>query len=137
MSKVISPVATNMIKLRKNRSWTQADLADKLKVDLSKVARTEVGILKPSVELVEQLMAVFDVSADILFQKPLSSQGGLQDPNDELITMIKNLELTDDAHRTLANIIQLFRDAGYERKSSLDSKVREMHRKLRAKRKEK
>lgn len=69
-SKEISIVAANLVAFRKSRGWTQQALADALKTDLSKIARTEVGILKPSVELVEIMIEKLGVTADELFHPP-------------------------------------------------------------------
>ncbi len=68
--KPLSPVAKNMVGIRQERDETQKEFADHLGLDLSKIARTEVGILKPSIELVELLMARCDVTANDLFREP-------------------------------------------------------------------
>ncbi|MBA3707211.1 MAG: helix-turn-helix transcriptional regulator [Planctomycetes bacterium] len=71
-SKPVSVVAANLVALRKARGWTQQQFADRIGTDLSKIARTEVGILKASIELVEQVIETCHVTADDLFRKTAS-----------------------------------------------------------------
>lgn len=66
----LSRVAANLVAYREGRGWTQTQLADELGIDLSKIARTEVGILKPSVALVELMIEKLGVSADFMFRTP-------------------------------------------------------------------
>lgn len=64
----LSPVARNMATIREGRRWTQKQMSDHLGISLSKLARTEVGVLKPSVEMVSLLRAKLGVSLDDLFR---------------------------------------------------------------------
>jgi len=66
----ILAVITNMIELRKAKGWSQKELADKLGVHMTHVARLETGVYRPSIELVQQLMALFHVTADELILVP-------------------------------------------------------------------
>lgn len=62
----ILPVIANMIELRKAKGWSQKELAEALGVHMTHVARLETGVYRPSIELVQQLMALFHVTADEL-----------------------------------------------------------------------
>lgn len=52
--------------LRCERGWTQEELGEKLKVQKSAISKYEIGRSSLSDELIEQLCAIFDCSADYL-----------------------------------------------------------------------
>lgn len=52
--------------LRKSRGWSQAELAERLKISPSAVGMYEQGRREPSLELLVALSRVFDVTADFL-----------------------------------------------------------------------
>ncbi len=97
----LSPVATNMVALRQARRWTQIQMAEHLGLDLSKIARTEIGILKPSCELVELIMEKLDVSADELFRAP----GPVPAKEQELAELMADIKTLDE--RNLHNVQRL------------------------------
>lgn len=59
----------NRIKvLRAERSWTQADLAEKLRISRQAVISIEKYKYTPSLELAFRIAEVFDVSIDDVFE---------------------------------------------------------------------
>jgi len=57
------PVAVNITMLREARKLTQKQFADMLKVNVSQLARTETGKIKPSIEIIMRCMEVLNVTA--------------------------------------------------------------------------
>ena len=55
--------------LRKNKSLSQAQLADRLGVTKQAISQMERGVRKPSVPMLEALCDIFNVSADYLLGK--------------------------------------------------------------------
>ncbi len=56
----------NIKRLRKQKGWSQTELAEKIGSHLSHVNRIETGKYKPSVDVLIKLADVFDVSLDAL-----------------------------------------------------------------------
>ena len=52
--------------LRKSRGWSQAELAERLRISPSAVGMYEQGRREPSLELLVELTKVFSVTADFL-----------------------------------------------------------------------
>lgn len=55
--------------LRKERNWTQQDVADMLGIERSTYTRYETGSTEPNFDILERLSQIFDVSTDILIGK--------------------------------------------------------------------
>ncbi len=96
-------LGANIRFLRKSKSWTQANLADKLVVNRSLIGAYEDGRTEPRLDTLQVLCHLFDVSLEELLYKPLDKQaprGGRReyplrvlpitvDPNgEELISLI-------------------------------------------------
>lgn len=60
-------LARGMVRLRKDRGWTQALLAEKADISLQFVAALEQAAKAPSFETVDRLCAAFDVAPSELF----------------------------------------------------------------------
>ncbi len=61
--------------LRKNKGWTQMQLAEQLHISDKAVSKWERGISFPDIELMEELAQVFQVDvADIIGEKRLAGQ---------------------------------------------------------------
>ncbi len=52
--------------LRKERGWSQGELAEQIGADARQISRYENGHITPSVEVLVKLAEVFDVSVDYL-----------------------------------------------------------------------
>jgi transcriptional regulator with XRE-family HTH domain len=64
------PVAVNITALREARKLTQKQFADLLKVNVSQLARTETGKIKPSIEIIMRCMEVLKITATRLIEAP-------------------------------------------------------------------
>jgi transcriptional regulator with XRE-family HTH domain len=62
-------IADNLIKLRKKNNLTQGELAEKLNYSDNAVSRWERGEVTPSVETLEQISKIFNISITSLFEK--------------------------------------------------------------------
>ncbi len=69
--------------LRRNRAWSQAQLAQKIGADPNRVSRYERGVIWPTLELVVKIAEVFEVSTDYL----------IRDGKDLAVNKISNQEL--------------------------------------------
>lgn len=58
----------NIKRLRKQKGWSQTELAEQIGSHPSHVNRIETGKYKPSVDVLVKLADVFDVSLDALFR---------------------------------------------------------------------
>jgi transcriptional regulator with XRE-family HTH domain len=52
--------------LRKAKGWTQHELASKLELHKTHVSKFELGIIRPSLDVLKRLAHVFEVSTDYL-----------------------------------------------------------------------
>jgi len=88
----------NIKRLRKQKGWSQTELAEKIDSHLSHVNRIETGKYKPSVDVLVKLADVFDVSLDTLVR---DSEVDLKEVTIEdkdlaqRIKLIESLELED------------------------------------------
>ncbi len=60
------PIGEQIKNLRKERGWSQADLATKINGDAGHISRYENGKITPSVEAIVKFAELFDVSVDYL-----------------------------------------------------------------------
>lgn len=60
-------IGQNIKKLRKERGWTQEELASKLNITAQAVCKWENATCSPDISMVVPLTALFGVSADVLF----------------------------------------------------------------------
>lgn len=67
-------LGNNIRFLRKEKSWTQADLADKLDVNRSLIGAYEDGRTEPRLATLQVLCHLFNVSLEELLYKPLDKQ---------------------------------------------------------------
>jgi transcriptional regulator with XRE-family HTH domain len=69
--------------LRKNRGWSQGQLAKKIGADLQRISKYERGVIWPTMELTLKIAKAFDVSVDFL----------IRDDKDSAVTKIENQKL--------------------------------------------
>lgn len=70
-------MAFRIKELRKNKRWTQDDLADKLGSSKSHVSEMEAGKKNPSTPMMEKLAEAFGVTVVDLFADPLEGAAKL------------------------------------------------------------
>lgn len=63
---LVLPLGERLKALRRERSWSQADLAAKVNADAGQISRYENGRMTPSAEAVVRLAEVLDISTDYL-----------------------------------------------------------------------
>ena len=66
----MNPVAENMLRLRRHRGMTQAELAEKMAVTRQTISNWERGISRPDVEALGRLAALLEVPVDQLIYPP-------------------------------------------------------------------
>ena len=59
-------LADNLKRLRKKRGWSQTQLAEQIGSHLSHINRIETGKYNPSLDVIQKLANVFDVTIDYL-----------------------------------------------------------------------
>ena len=106
------PMAAKITALRTKSGLSQQLLADKLGTHLSNVARIEAGKYKPSVEVVEKLMEIFDVTADELIRPPRKVSE--KERNfDQVTAELRTLDLSPKQWGTLKTVIGAFKNDQY------------------------
>jgi transcriptional regulator with XRE-family HTH domain len=96
-------------KLRKERQWSQADLADKLNVHLTHISRLETGKYPPSLELLKKLAQIFEVTTDYLLFDSIDNLEAVNFQKKPLYDKIKMLEtLEEPDQKILLGVINTF-----------------------------
>ena len=71
--------------LRKQKEWSQGQLAKKIKADIDRVSKYERGVMWPTMEIMVRIAIVFGVSVDYL----------IRDTKNVAINKISNQELLE------------------------------------------
>jgi len=97
-----------LIKLRKEKNWSQADLADKTGVSRVIIGRYERNEALPSIEVAKNIADAFDISMDQLL-----GDGQNMNFDKKTLTRLQELELLEpDKKKTLFDLIDTYiRDA--------------------------
>jgi len=69
-SPVVKALASNVRRLRKERGWSQEELAGECKIEQQSVSLIESGRANPTLMMVESLAVALDVSFAALFEAP-------------------------------------------------------------------
>src|SRR5271165_1286089 len=99
------PLGERVKELRKERGWSQSELAEKVGTDARQISRYENGRITPSLDVVARLAEVFNISLDYLVvegaeRRPLHVQDhGLG----ERLALLS--ELTDEDRAALLNVL--------------------------------
>jgi len=99
------PLGERVKELRKERGWSQGELADKVGTDARQISRYENGRITPSLDVVARLAEVFNISLDYLVvegaqRRPLHVEDhGLG----ERLALLS--ELTDEDRAALLNVL--------------------------------
>ncbi|PJW13929.1 transcriptional regulator [Geobacillus sp. Manikaran-105] len=89
--------------LRKQRRWTQEELAEQLNVSRSQISKWENGSLLPDIQSLEKLCHLFNVSADFLLGSELGQR--------EVLREVKRLYgETEMGEKTLAVVDYVLRN---------------------------
>jgi transcriptional regulator with XRE-family HTH domain len=82
-------------KLRREKGWSQTDLAEKLGVHLTHISRLETGKYMPSVDVLKKIIEVFEIPSDYLLYDNLDTAEGLEIRDKSMYERIKILENLD------------------------------------------
>ena len=89
-----------LVKLRKERGFTQQSLADSVGIHVSQIRRYENGQTQPTLEVIRKLAVSLGTSADLLvFDKDE------REPMDELKTQFEALSQFDDEEIKIAKAL--------------------------------
>jgi transcriptional regulator with XRE-family HTH domain len=95
-------------KLRKNKDWSQGQIAMKIGVDPQRISKYERGILYPTTEIAIKLADLFEVSLDYLFRDDDSVILG-EVTNKDLIKRLKAINaLPKEKQKTLIELLDAF-----------------------------
>lgn len=94
--------------LRKDRNWSQGQIAMKIGVDPQRISKYERGIIYPTTELALKIAELFEVSLDYLFYgNDNLSASGIK--NKTLIKMMKEADsLPEKQQQTLIELLDAF-----------------------------
>ncbi len=85
-------------KLRRERDWTQKELAERVGVDYKNISNYEVGRLTPSKKTLQRLVGVFGLTIDELVGDELREPSlVIEDP--ELLNLFRELSAMPEADR--------------------------------------
>jgi transcriptional regulator with XRE-family HTH domain len=89
-----------LIRLRKNKGWSQAELADAVGLHINQVKRYEKGTSQPTLSAIKRLTVALGVSADMLLFG--SDEGG---PDDELRVQFVAISKFDPDEKKVVRIV--------------------------------
>lgn len=99
-------VAENIKQLRKSKSWSQTQMADKIKAHLSHINRIETGKYPPSLDDLIKIADVLEVPLEQLFIEANKKNGIDAIADTPLYQKIKLIEQLDDKDKdTIINVI--------------------------------
>jgi len=87
-----------VLELRKERGWSQAELAHKIGADAGQISRYENGRITPSADAIVRLAEVFDVTTDYLLIED-APRRPLRSPEDVLGDQLAAIATLDDNDR--------------------------------------
>ena len=103
----LSFTATRIIELRHGKGWSQKVMAEHLGVNISTLARIEVGDYRVSLELVEKVMEVFKLNANDLIQ-PKRKLTKRQEEVNMLMDQFRSLTLEERQVQSLRTVYAAF-----------------------------
>jgi len=93
-------LADNLKRLRKKQGWSQTQLAKKIGSHLSHVNRIETCKYNPSLEVVQKLPSVFDVSIDYLISDTEEDFKEVRIEDKSLLERVKLIDSLDKEDKT-------------------------------------
>ena len=103
-------MARQIHQLRRDRGWSQPELAAKIGGSTTMIGRYERGEMTPAVDVVAKLADAFGVTMDFLCHGEGSADATRDKAKAERLKMLANLPAADQAH-ILATFDALMRDA--------------------------
>jgi transcriptional regulator with XRE-family HTH domain len=93
-------LADNLKRLRKKQGWSQTQLAEQIGSHLSHVNRIETGKYNPSLDVVQKLASVFDVSIDYLVSDTEEDFKEVRIEDKSLLERVKLIDSLDKEDKT-------------------------------------
>lgn len=95
-------------KLRKNRGWSQGQLAQKIGADLQRISKYERGVMWPTMELMVRIARAFEVTVDYLIRDEGNAAIG-KIKNKTLLHQIEEVNnLPDEELQTIISFLDAF-----------------------------
>ncbi|MDY7038850.1 MAG: helix-turn-helix transcriptional regulator [Thermodesulfobacteriota bacterium] len=95
-------------KLRKNRGWSQGQLAQRIGADLQRISKYERGVMWPTMELMVRIAKVFEVTVDYLIRNEGNTAIG-KIKNQTLLHQIEEVNnLPDEEQQTVISFLDAF-----------------------------
>ena len=69
MANVKETVRSNLVRLRKDRKWTQMELAEKIGYSDKAISRWETGEVNPDIETLDKLAELYEVDISVFFKE--------------------------------------------------------------------
>ncbi|RTZ97562.1 MAG: transcriptional regulator [Deltaproteobacteria bacterium] len=105
--KITSAFPERLRRLRRERDWSQGQLANKVGIDIQRISKYERGLSNPPLETLAHIARAFGVSLDYLLMGKSSKTDKLQ--NTQLIERIEELEnLPKEYQETLISVLDSF-----------------------------
>ena len=99
--------AEKIIKLRKERGWSQSDLARKIGVHTGHISRIEHDKANPSIEVLRKMTRAFGINADYLLDENVGEPSPVEIKDKSLAEKLKLIEeLGEDDKKTIINVIE-------------------------------
>lgn len=93
-------LAENLKRLRKERGWSQTQLAEQIGSHLSHINRIETGKYNPSLDVVQKLANVLDVTIDYLVSETEEDFKEIRIEDKNLIERVKLIDSLDEDDKT-------------------------------------
>lgn len=93
-------IPNNLKVLRKKKGWSQTRLAEQIGSHLSHINRIETGKYNPSLDVVQKLANVFDVTIDYLISDTDEDFKEVRIEDKELMERVKLIDSLDTEDRT-------------------------------------
>ena len=94
--------------LRKNKDWSQGQIAMKIGVDPQRISKYERGVLYPTTEIALKIADLFEISLDYLFRDDDSVIQGVV-TNKDLVKKLKDINtLPKEKQKTLIDLLDAF-----------------------------
>jgi transcriptional regulator with XRE-family HTH domain len=93
-------LADNLKRLRKKRGWSQTQLAEQIGSHLSHINRIETGKYNPSLDVIQKLANVFDVTIDYLVSDTDEDFKEVRIADKGLMERVKMIDSLDNEDKT-------------------------------------
>jgi transcriptional regulator with XRE-family HTH domain len=95
--------------LRKNKKWSQAELAGRVDVHVTHISRLETQRYAPSLDLLKKLAEAFEVTTDYLLYESADNIGPLNFKDKTLYEKMKLIDTLEEADRSvISGVIDAF-----------------------------